>query len=102
MCIRVDLPDPDGPMMATYSPSSMASVTPRRAATAERPGPVDLGDVLELDDRARSATRVTPCPAWNPPPPRPPPPPKPPPPKPPVPPPPSRLVRRHSTEPVAG
>ena len=37
MCISVDLPDPDGPMIATYSPSSMVSVIPARAATARDP-----------------------------------------------------------------
>ena len=29
--ISVDLPDPDGPMMATYSPRSIEMFTPRRA-----------------------------------------------------------------------
>ena len=29
--ISVDLPDPDGPMMATYSPRSMEIDTPRSA-----------------------------------------------------------------------
>ena len=28
MCMRVDLPEPDGPMTATYSPASMVNVTP--------------------------------------------------------------------------
>ena len=32
MCIRVLLPEPDGPMMATISPGSMLKSTPRRAA----------------------------------------------------------------------
>src|SRR5436190_21216289 len=31
--IRVDLPDPDGPMMATYSLCSMRRFTPRKACT---------------------------------------------------------------------
>src|ERR1035441_8102623 len=34
MCISVDLPDPEGPMTETYSPSSMVRVIPPRAATA--------------------------------------------------------------------
>ena len=33
MCISVDLPDPLGPMTATYSPSSMRASTPRSAST---------------------------------------------------------------------
>ena len=37
MCISVDLPDPDGPMMATYSPGAMDSVTPRTACTESEP-----------------------------------------------------------------
>ena len=32
-CMSVDLPDPEGPMMATYSPSLMVRLTPRSAAT---------------------------------------------------------------------
>ena len=35
--MRVDLPEPDGPMMATYSPSSIVKLTPRRAATEMDP-----------------------------------------------------------------
>ena len=35
--MSVDLPEPDGPMMATYSPSSIVIDTPRRAATANEP-----------------------------------------------------------------
>ncbi len=37
MCMRVDLPEPDGPMMATYSPDEMLRLTPRSAATAMEP-----------------------------------------------------------------
>ena len=37
MCMRVDLPEPEGPMMATYSPVSIERETPRRAATAMVP-----------------------------------------------------------------
>ncbi len=37
MCISVDLPDPDGPMTATYSPCWTSRVTPRSAATSSEP-----------------------------------------------------------------
>src|SRR5882757_11116507 len=37
MCISVDLPDPDGPMIATYSPCSIESETPRNASTSIAP-----------------------------------------------------------------
>ena len=33
MCMSVDLPEPEGPMMATYSPCSIVRLTPRSAAT---------------------------------------------------------------------
>ena len=36
-CMRVDLPDPDGPMMVTNSPVRTRSVTPRTAFTVRRP-----------------------------------------------------------------
>ena len=39
MFIIVDLPDPDGPMMATYSPEVMDRLTPRRACTTASPVP---------------------------------------------------------------
>ena len=51
MCISVDLPDPDGPMIATNSLSSIRSDTSRRAATSSVAGRVDLADVDQLDDR---------------------------------------------------
>ena len=35
--MRVDLPEPDGPMMATYSPRRMERLTPRNAATEIEP-----------------------------------------------------------------
>src|ERR1051325_9858523 len=35
--ISVDLPEPDGPMMATYSPRSMSIDTPRRAWISSEP-----------------------------------------------------------------
>ena len=37
MCMKVDLPEPDGPTMATNSPASTSSDTPRRAWTAVSP-----------------------------------------------------------------
>ena len=37
MFISVDLPEPELPMMATNSPASMASVTPRSACTSTSP-----------------------------------------------------------------
>jgi len=37
MCSSVDLPEPDGPMIATFSPSSMRKSTPRSAATSLSP-----------------------------------------------------------------
>ena len=39
MCIRVDLPEPDGPMTATSSPGRTTSETPRSASTAVSPSP---------------------------------------------------------------
>ena len=35
--MSVDLPDPDGPITATYSPSVMVRLTPRSAATEMEP-----------------------------------------------------------------
>src|SRR5512134_3589504 len=35
--MRVDLPEPDGPMMVTYSLRAMSSETPRRACTSSAP-----------------------------------------------------------------
>ena len=37
MCIRVDLPEPDGPMIATKSPCATSRSTPRRASTSTTP-----------------------------------------------------------------
>ena len=53
MCISVDLPEPDGPMMATNSFSSMRTETSRSAATSNVAGRVDLAHVDQLDDRGR-------------------------------------------------
>ena len=38
-CISVDLPDPDGPMIAVNSPAGNPTVTPSRACTAVAPTP---------------------------------------------------------------
>jgi len=37
MFISVDLPEPDGPMIATISPWQMVSETPRSACTCTSP-----------------------------------------------------------------
>ena len=39
MCIRVDLPEPDGPITAVSFPCATSSVTPRSASTAVSPSP---------------------------------------------------------------
>src|SRR5205823_3633950 len=39
MCMSVDLPDPDGPMIAVKRPRSKSTVTPARASTAASPSP---------------------------------------------------------------
>ena len=44
--MKVDLPEPEGPTMATNSPAWMSSETPRRACTA-RPHGVGLREVAE-------------------------------------------------------
>ena len=38
-CMRVDLPDPEGPMMAVKRPAGRARLTPSRARTAVAPLP---------------------------------------------------------------
>ena len=42
MCISVDLPDPDGPMIAVNEPRSKSTETPRSASTAAAPSPKRL------------------------------------------------------------
>ena len=39
MCIAVDLPEPEGPMIATNSCASMRRSTPQSASTAPAPRP---------------------------------------------------------------
>ena len=41
-CINVDLPDPDGPMIAVNSPAGKVAVTPSRAVTSVCPVPYTL------------------------------------------------------------
>ena len=43
--ISVDLPDPDGPMMATYSPRSIWIDTPRSAWISSEPIYVGLPEI---------------------------------------------------------
>ena len=50
--ISVDLPEPDGPMIATISPWQILSGHAVQRVHFHIPHPVDLGDVLELDDRS--------------------------------------------------
>ncbi len=38
-CISVDLPEPDGPMIAAYRPAAKPTVTPASAFTAASPSP---------------------------------------------------------------
>ena len=50
MFISVDLPDPDGPMMATNSPRVDVSETPaQRAHSVSRPSCIDLRDVFDVN-----------------------------------------------------
>jgi hypothetical protein len=37
MFIRVDLPEPEGPITATYSPRAMERLTPASAGTSSSP-----------------------------------------------------------------
>ena len=39
MCIRVDFPEPDGPMIAANPPVGKSTVTPSSAFTAASPSP---------------------------------------------------------------
>ena len=39
MCIKVDLPEPDGPITAVSFPRAISSETPRSASTAVSPSP---------------------------------------------------------------
>ncbi len=54
MCISVDLPQPDGPQMATYSAGSIRSETPCTAVT----GPAAIGNTLVIS-RASTIDPIT-------------------------------------------
>ena len=56
MCIRVDLPEPEGPTTATNSSVDRCGHTPERGHL-ERAGRVHLGDVDQFDDRRRAPRR---------------------------------------------
>ena len=50
MCMRVLLPDPDGPMIATISPASIVTSTPRRACDARGLAePIGLAQVAAFE-----------------------------------------------------
>ena len=49
MFISVDLPEPDGPMMAQSSPSAMVKVMPLRTGRVHLAGLVGLRDVVQLN-----------------------------------------------------
>ena len=49
MLSSVDLPDPDGPMMATYSFRETFRSIPRRAGMDSTPSVIGLLDVIETD-----------------------------------------------------
>ena len=48
--MRVDFPEPDGPMIDTNSPGSRSTLTPRSACTLTSPILVNLGQVTHSDD----------------------------------------------------
>ena len=50
-CISVDLPEPDGPMIATNSPGCDGEADTAHGRHLEAAGPVDLADVVEPEDR---------------------------------------------------
>ena len=55
MFIRVDLPDPDAPMIATNSPRSIVRLTAAQRVDLLIAELVDLGDVADFDCRGRNA-----------------------------------------------
>ena len=56
-CSNVLLPEPEGPTIATISPSSIRRSTPRRAST---PPVIRLGQVAQLDDGHSDTTTSSP------------------------------------------
>ena len=57
--ISVDLPLPEGPMIATYSPRSIVSDTPRRARTCGLAHHVGADHVLDPDYRLLTPSLIT-------------------------------------------
>ena len=53
MFIRVDLPEPDGPMIATNSPASIVELNAVERPDLHFAQRVDLGDVLDRDHQCR-------------------------------------------------
>jgi hypothetical protein len=64
MFIKVDLPDPDGPIIATNSPASMQSDVGCKAATAAEPDRYDLlmsrASISIVDIPSLRATNIRP------------------------------------------
>ena len=56
MCLSVDLPDPDGPVIATNSPGSTSSDTPRSARPSTSPTMYVLSRLLTEMTGARAET----------------------------------------------
>ena len=57
MFMSVDLPDPDGPMMATNSPGRTCSGDAAQRAHLDLAHLVDASEVLDLDDGTRHEPR---------------------------------------------
>ena len=51
MCMSVDFPEPDGPMIATYSPARDVHRDAAQRLHLERAAAIDLADVAQSDDR---------------------------------------------------
>ena len=51
--MKVDLPEPDGPMTATNSPDAMTDGDAAQGVDLARPERVVLDDALRLDERRR-------------------------------------------------
>ena len=54
--MKVDLPDPDGPITATNSPASMSMVTPRSARTLISPRSYTFAELLDRDTRSHRSS----------------------------------------------
>ncbi len=55
MFIRVDLPDPDGPMIETKSPRSISNEMPFRTCTGTCSQMEVFDQILDFDDRCHGA-----------------------------------------------